>query len=56
MANSISSLLNAQKKGWWSGSSRRAPAQQVLGLEFKLEYCPKNEKKEAQCYCIEHTV
>jgi hypothetical protein len=41
----ISKIPNT-KKGWWSGSSRRAPAEQVWGSEFKHQHNHNNNKKE----------
>jgi hypothetical protein len=39
-------ISNTEKKGWWNGSSNRAPAYQVWGPEFKPQYHQKKKKKK----------
>jgi hypothetical protein len=41
----VDPVSKVTKKGWWSSSSRRMPAYQALGPEFKLQYCQKNKKR-----------
>jgi hypothetical protein len=36
--------MNRAKKDWGSGSSGSTLALQVLGLEFKPQYCQKKKK------------